>query len=374
MINKYIAELLKTNTRVIVPDFGAFMVKTTAGSDDKQISFNDFLKYNDGLLVNFITKTESISKEDAQKKIKTYVDAINKELKANQPYKVDDLGYLYKDPRGSVRFKAGADKPETAEKPKAEPVKSAVTLDEKPKAADPVKVETPVVKKADEPAGKPTAQVQGATLNDKLSQTKPPTTDAKPQVKTGTPETKKAAGSSIPPKQTATKPTKTAPSGGNKSGGIIITAAIVVVLGAAAVIGYLNLDTVKGWFGMNEEPAVMVDSAAIKANQHRLDSLKRVQFVKDSIEQVKQDSINKAEELKAKNQKKYYLVAGSFKTKKYAEKFVEGLRADGYNAEIFMERRGFYRVSYNGYVDRQEAFNEYRKMKEKNIEVWVLRY
>ena len=125
---------------------------------------------------------------------------------------------------------------------------------------------------------------------------------------------------------------------------------------------------------MNDKPAVMVDSAAIKANQHRLDSLKRVQFVKDSIEQVKQDSINKAEELKAKNQKKYYLVAGSFKTKKYAEKFVEGLRADGYNAEIFMERRGFYRVSYNGYVDRQEAFNEYRKMKEKNIEVWVLRY
>lgn len=373
MINKYIAELLKTNTRVIVPDFGAFMVKTTAGSDDKQISFNDFLKYNDGLLVNFITKTESISKEDAQKKIKTYVDAINKELKVNQPYKVDGLGYLYKDPRGSVRFKAGEDKPEAVEKPKSEPAKSAVTLDEKPKVADPVKVENPVVKKADE-LGKPTTQVQGATLNDKLSQSKPSTTDAKPQVKTGTPETKKVAGGSVPPKQTTPKAAKPTASGGNKSGGIIITAAIVVVLGAAAIIGYLNLDTVKGWFGMNDKPAVMVDSAAIKANQHRLDSLKRVQFVKDSIEQVKQDSINKAEELKAKNQKKYYLVAGSFKTKKYAEKFVEGLRADGYNAEIFMERRGFYRVSYNGYVDRQEAFNEYRKMKEKNIEVWVLRY
>lgn len=373
MINKYIAELLKTNTRVIVPDFGAFMVKIIAGSEEKQISFNDFLKYNDGLLVNFITKKESISNDDAQKKIKTYVDAINKDLKANQPYKVDDLGYLYKDPRGSVRFKIGAEKPDMADKTKAADAKPSVTLDEKTKSADPVKVETPVAKKVNTPVGKTTAAAQGSTLNDKLSQPKASAVDAKPQVKAGVPETKKVAGGTVPPKQASHSKAK-ATTGGNNSSAIIITAAIVVVLGAAAVIGYLNLDTVKGWFGMSKEPAVMVDSVAIKANQFRLDSLKHAQYVKDSIEQVKQDSIRKAEELKSKNQKKYYLVAGSFKTKKYADKFVQGLRADGYDAEIFMEQRGFYRVSYNGYVERQEAFNEYRKMKEKGVEVWVLRY
>lgn len=347
MINKYIAELLKTNTRVIIPDFGAFMVKTNAGSDDKQISFNDFLKYNDGLLVNFIAKKENISSEDAQKKIKSYVDEINKELKVNQPYKVDDLGYLYKDPRGSIRFKEGAEKPAAIEDKKPEVGKSSVTLDEKTKVVEPKKTETPIVKKQDDAGVKNVATGSGAkTLNEKLSQPKTGVPETKTQVKSGIPEAKKVTSGNVPPKQSAPKAKAISGSeqDGNKSGVIIITAAIIVVLGAAAVIGYLNLDTVKGWFGMIEEPVVMVDSAAIKANQIRIDSLKRVQYINDSIEQVKQDSITKAEELKMKNQKKYYLVAGSFKTKKYAERFVESLRADGYNAEIFMERSGFYRV------------------------------
>ncbi|WP_462281166.1 SPOR domain-containing protein [Salinivirga cyanobacteriivorans] len=383
MIDKYIAELLKTNTRVIVPDFGAFMVKSSPGSTEKQVSFNDFLKYNDGLLINHIAKKESIVKEEAQKKVKAFVDDIQKELKANKPFKIADLGYLYKDPRGSVRFKAGDEKPEEQKATATAQSATSVKLDEKEKSA-PKKKEEPKVEKKEEPAAKKAdaGGAAGKTLNEKLSDKK----DSKTQVKTGAPEAKKATtekqqpkpgGSKVPPgkKPPATQQPKKA----NNSSVAIITAAIVVVLGAGAVIAYLNWDTVQGWFGgsifgKDEPREVAVDSAAIKAKQARMDSIRMAQARQDSIEQARQDSIRKAEEMKKKNQKKYYLVAGSFKNKKYADMFVEKLNGEGYNSEVFMERRGFYRVSFNSYVDRQKAFNEYRRMKNQDIQVWVLRH
>lgn len=399
MIDKYIAELLKTNTRVIVPDFGAFMVKTAPGSSEKQVSFNDFLKYNDGLLVNHIVKKEGITKEEAQKKVKSFVEEIQNTLKSNKPFKVADLGYLYKDPRGSVRFKKGDEKP-AEEKPAAKEeakdegskTKPSVTLDDKSKTTPHKKDDTAVEKKPDAKAEKPAADKgapekstdktkddktaqpktgdEGKTLNEKYSDKKQTGTTGKTQVKSGMPEAKKSSSSGQPPHK---KPPQTkSPQKPDNTTIIIVTAAIVVVLGAAGVIGYLNWDE---WFGGKEQAEVMVDSTAIKAReQARLDSLRRVQARQASIEQARQDSIKKAEARKKKNQKKYYLVAGSFKTKKYADMFVEKLRSEGYDSEIFMQRRGFYRVSFNSYVDRQKAFNEYRRMKNQDIQVWVLRH
>ena len=386
MIDKYIAELLKTNTRVIIPDFGAFMVKSTPGDSEKQISFNDFLKYNDGLLVNHIAKAENVNKDEALKKVKAFVDDIQKELKANKPFKVGDLGYLFKDPRGSVKFKSGDEKPaeekpseakpgvaEGAPKPKAE-----VKLDEKTDKTT-VKKDEPAAKK--EPEKKPAAG-NAKTLNEKLSDKKKtvPKTEAKDpkmQVKSGVPDAKKGTPTTGTDAKKPMTPKK--PKQKNSATGIIVVAAIVVVLGAGAFLAYLNWDTVKTWlpesiFGKDEPKEVVVDQAALKKEQARKDSLLKVQMIQDSIKQAKEDSIAKVQELKMKNQKKYYLVAGSFKTKKYAEKFVSKLNGEGYSSEIFMERHGFYRVSYNSYVDRQKAFNEYRRMKNQNIQVWVLRH
>ncbi|PLX22691.1 MAG: hypothetical protein C0599_05790 [Salinivirgaceae bacterium] len=391
MIDKYIAELLKTNTRVIVPDFGAFMVKAAAGSSDKQISFNDFLKYNDGLLVGHIAKADSISKDEALKKVKAFVEDIQKELKANKPFKVEGLGYLFKDPRGSVKFKSGDEKPAEEKAPETktaaakEPVKpkTEVKLDEKPAAPAAKKTEDKAKKAPEAKAAAPKAAAGDAkTLNEKLSdnkkgQAQPTAKDAKTQVKAGVPDAKKVTGAATPG---AKKPVQSQkPKKKSSATGIIVVAAIVVVLGAGAFLAYLNWDTVKTWlpeslFGKDEPKEVVVDKEALKKEQARKDSLRKVQMIQDSIAQAKQDSIKKAEELKMKNQKKYYLVAGSFKTKKYAEKFVTKLNSDGYNAEIFMERHGFYRVSYNSFVDRQQAFNEYRRLKNQNIQVWVLRH
>ena len=49
MVNKIIADYLKTNKRLIVPQFGAFLHK-----DDGTVAFVPFLKKDDGVLIQLI--------------------------------------------------------------------------------------------------------------------------------------------------------------------------------------------------------------------------------------------------------------------------------------------------------------------------------
>ena len=81
MIIKYLTELLYDNECVIVADFGAFITQIHSAVIDytnnrftppyKEIIFNNKLVADDGLLVDFISKKENITKEEATEKEKT---------------------------------------------------------------------------------------------------------------------------------------------------------------------------------------------------------------------------------------------------------------------------------------------------------------
>ena len=85
MIEKYIQELLKDNNRVILPDFGAFLVRATSKHKDSNdlalklpdVYFSPFLKFNDELLVKFVIEKEKITKEEAMIKIKAFIISIS---------------------------------------------------------------------------------------------------------------------------------------------------------------------------------------------------------------------------------------------------------------------------------------------------------
>ena len=72
-IFKDIIELLHKNDCVIVPGFGAFVLKSKAASIQgnefvppaKHVSFNSMLKENDGLLVKYISEIRKISYKKA---------------------------------------------------------------------------------------------------------------------------------------------------------------------------------------------------------------------------------------------------------------------------------------------------------------------
>ena len=102
MITNYLKELLNDNECVIIPEFGAFISKRHSATIDyanhrflppyKEIVFNDKLKNDDGILADFISKKENISKEEASNKIHEFVNQSVAILDVNSELELVDLG------------------------------------------------------------------------------------------------------------------------------------------------------------------------------------------------------------------------------------------------------------------------------------------
>jgi cell division septation protein DedD len=113
-IDLYISDLLYQYDCVIVPEFGGFVANYAPARiqpiqhkfypPSKKVSFNKNLKNNDGLLANHIADRRSISYEEANGLIRTFVQQGNKELKAGDKLVIDKVGTLYLDPEGNIQF------------------------------------------------------------------------------------------------------------------------------------------------------------------------------------------------------------------------------------------------------------------------------
>ena len=101
-IFKEIYDLLHNNDCVIVPEFGAFVLKSHSAyiKDDefyppkKIISFNAMLDENDGLLVKHLSTSRNISYKKALKTINDETQFLKNELSVNKKIKIDPLGHL----------------------------------------------------------------------------------------------------------------------------------------------------------------------------------------------------------------------------------------------------------------------------------------
>ncbi len=70
---------------------------------------------------------------------------------------------------------------------------------------------------------------------------------------------------------------------------------------------------------------------------------------------------------------KYFLVVASFKNQANAEKMKSKLISEGYDSKIILSKNHFYRVSYKGFVNKKEAFNELKRARstEERKDVWL---
>lgn len=106
MNNQDLIDLIRQNTRVILPEFGAFLIKD---SGDKSLSpanitFSPFLRYNDRMIESYISKTKGISKEDANRVVQEFIESIKKELAESGSYQISTLGFLRQDSRSNILF------------------------------------------------------------------------------------------------------------------------------------------------------------------------------------------------------------------------------------------------------------------------------
>jgi nucleoid DNA-binding protein len=109
MFEQYISDLLYKYDTVVLPGFGAFILKHIPSSIQqpeqrltppaKFTSFYPFNKTNDGILANHISEKEKISFFDA-----AFVEKINQELAQGKPVRFEKIGTLIKSGDNNFTF------------------------------------------------------------------------------------------------------------------------------------------------------------------------------------------------------------------------------------------------------------------------------
>ncbi|OFX82806.1 MAG: hypothetical protein A2W99_14170 [Bacteroidetes bacterium GWF2_33_16] len=377
MITSYIQELLATNNRVIIPNYGAFLVRATSKGKDSNnleeklsdVYFSPFLKFNDELLERFITKKESISKEQAAEKIKNFIEEIKEKLSAESPYNIKDFGQFTMDKQGKVQFL---------------PIVKEVSEIQKEEVTE-TKKQT--AKTAKEPAKKSTAKTKTTKEPEKelvlevKSKVEPAKDEIKKEIKVETkPEIKPEEKIPVIPAKTEIKQTiKKKESSVNK--GLVWSIAIGLPLAAIFIWALLNFDTINKVLKKNTNQAQKIEKKATikpveKESEIEQTTTLSEEIKPDQVEQLKEVQQPIAEQAQVPlDGKKYYLIAGSFKNEAYAETYLKSLREKGFPAEKLAERNGMYAVSFNSFSDKSQALAEYKVItQEKGLTVWILYY
>jgi hypothetical protein len=100
MTSEDIYNLLSKNSRVIVPELGAFMIKPANNS----IIFNEFLKFNDGLLIDYLSKKGNSDKSEVIKEINEFTRNIYTTLDKENICDLGLIGNLTIDMNGKIQL------------------------------------------------------------------------------------------------------------------------------------------------------------------------------------------------------------------------------------------------------------------------------
>ncbi len=428
-MDKYIIELLETNTRVIIPDFGAFIIKQ---KDPRLIVFNEFLRYNDGLLIDYVAKSENIDKDVAKKKVVEYVNKAGKDLADNNEQVIEGLGKLIKESTGKITFEEiseAAKKVSKKKEPKKvdeikEEKKAAETKEEKKvaetkeeKKVDEIKEEKKVVETKEEKqakpeeikkeisekkdevkaAGKPPpAKLQAEKEIKKVSQQEPAEKKTTPGIAQEQPKREIITKKEVEHETGAREEHKLRPAGYQKTeirkkkksnSQIIIWIVLILIINAAIISWFVFNDEIRDLFNkkpkdisiMEEEPVdqstgeAVVQEEAIVTKEADVEETspgiqKQITHEPEAAPEIEEETVSYSE-------KRYYIVAGCFRDERNADALVKKLKQKGYDAEKFGKIGNLHAVSYSSFVDRTEAQNQLRRIREEEeMEAWLTYY
>lgn len=380
-MDKSINALLNNNLRVIVPEFGAFIIRQ---KKPRIVVFNEFLRYNDGLLIEDVAKTQGVDLEIARQLVTDYADTINKVLESGQSYIIKGIGKLQKDSDGKIIFTGetrksipGA-KPEDIPEPLASPDKEAepgAPLKPKrtAKTAAPVKdvIAEPVTeqlttKEAEHP---PPVEI---VLEEQDTQVADSATPAKEEVgKPEIPETKTPEPVDVFQITDETREIKVQPSPGLQPNQVVKWIIIIVLANAAIIIWFIAGDHIRELFKGKKEQVIAVDSLYKDLS----DSIK-VAAADTTLIFGEEAIITQEEENAAANDiMRYYIVVGSFRNEANADSLVKTLKGRGYNAEKFAMIGNKYIVSGASFDDKELAVKELKRIREEIApDAWMTRF
>jgi len=360
---QYLLQILENNNRVIIPEFGAFIIKHR---DPLTIVFNEFLQYNDGQLIDTIAKQDKIDKDSAKQKLDEFVIGINDILNKGESYPLGQLGVLTKNQTGRISL----EEPESIDHPKEKKEKeikiepSTSVLKENKPIAGKEKIKPEISEDANQTKAKnekvpiiEPVQTRQKSVQSEISRPMP----SKNYLRK---DSEEAIQKSIP---------KT---NGRRINVIVWILIILFINGILVAYLFTSDDLYKLVFKdeSNKEPAkiekpvVVKTTPAVKSPEKTSERV--MAAIEDSVKKVIQEKIP----VKAKSisEKRFYIVAGVFSNEQNANKLVKILKQKGYNSENFGKIGTLYAVSYEAFSTKEEADKFLIKIKkEYDPKAWV---
>ncbi len=375
-MEKYISELIKENNRVIIPNFGAFIISKENGIS---ILFNNFLSFNDGLLVNYVAEQKGIDTIVATDQVFNFVDNLKKELDEKGTYSIEKLGVFKKDENGILRFQQSEDfetdiasddktteeitESITEEEPK--PAKETVLLDidntsEITEAPEEEKIKEEangIEEKNEEPILTIDKEEEKENIKEDKSQI-----IVDPEQHT---EKQEKPEKVVPPKEKVTNKyvQKTIQEKKRKD---IITYIMIGLLVILCIVAYFVF--------FNNSKKDKVKHTPIKVEK----PVKKEPIVIDSAKVVKEETEKPAEPIKETpkpeitESKDFYIIVGSFKKQEYAINMLNKLKTSGFENAQIIPKGNMYLVSadsnpsYRAIEARQQEILE-----NDRIESWL---
>ncbi|MBN1183291.1 MAG: SPOR domain-containing protein [Bacteroidales bacterium] len=342
-LREHINEILLHRDFIIIPDLGGFVCKyqpakisydkTSIEPPAKEIVFKDNLIIDDNDELNkYIQKAEKVSKGKASEIIKEFVSSIKQQLTNGEEAEIPGIGKLYANEKKKIQFR--------------KELKSNLLLD----AFGMSKVKV-------KPIEKESVDIRSTTVI--------------PREGTKTTNTKSSNTNDMGTKK-------------NKSLGWII-ASVIIAAGIALILipqytPYLQ-DLKIDFAGIkqklfNKEKVAEIDSSEIsKELNGQADKRDALYYEEDKSQKINGDNIPESLISNYTQYSKFYIIAGSYRQRRNADRLKSKLTAEGYEPNILIDTKNkLYRVSYKSFTDRRTAIKElYKLQKELNNEdIWIL--
>ncbi len=364
-MEKYILELIKDNNRVIIPNFGAFII---AKEDGINILFNNFLSFNDGLLVNYVAKEKGVDTIQATDEVFNFVDNLKNELDQNGEYTIENLGTFKKDKNGVLRFQQAdnieaSDTTESTETKETEE-KEIIILDTEEEPEEIKEENTPQKEEEIDTSIKEEETIKQPVLTIEETEKKPEPAKDSPQPTSYKKPSPAPISNKKEPQTKSTKTEEIIKERKRKDIIIFSIIALVIIIGLAIFFIFFNKTKKPAPLPKPPVKVIPVDSTEIK----RKDSIR----IAKELEAAKLDSLKKVEEEKMAIEGKFHLIVGSFKVEDNAINMVKKLQEKGYNKAQYFTKGSLFFVSIDNNVKYGpiEASQQEVLSKER-LDTWV---
>lgn len=406
MDSKDLAHIIENHTRIILPDFGAFLLKDSGNGTFKpeNLTFSPFLKYNDNVLEEYYAKYKEVPKDEAIKQTKAFIESLKETIKSQGYIDIPAIGRLMRDSRGAIIFTASgksipatdtskpvANKPQKKTKKVSEET-SVANINEQPENKQET-IQEDIMLDVDNQEPINLELSESETIEEQVfvneniieieEELKEPTIEQDKPIFSHSINTESSSNQEDTNNMAKTK---------KKSKLTLILIYLGISLVAILIFAFIIRE-----MAFNNEPRESNKPSSIVKEKVEKPQTETVVPEKETpedeidkafdemttddasessesnIETQIEKSVIKNAEIKQPATEQFHLIAGSFKDKQNAEKYAKELKSAGYKSEVLVLPNGKNYVTVGSFPTKENANQEKSKLTQKFPSIWILK-